>query len=105
MSGRAKSAPLLRRKKLEGIPAEAEEDDIELDVLDSIDVSGEVVVPEAAEHDMDIWPHLYPAKLQEAMFPTVAPVPARELVDDEALAEHSKLHRRWAATRVVITRG
>ena len=87
------------------MPAEAEDDDLELDVLDSIDVSGEVVVPEAAEHDIEVWPHLYPEKLQEAMFPTVVPVAARELVDEDALNEHSRLHRRWAATRVTISRG
>ena len=37
---------------------EAEEDDIELDVLDTIDDMGVVVVPEAAEHDVEVWPHI-----------------------------------------------
>ena len=74
-------------------------------MLDSIDVSGKVVVPEAAEHDIEVWPHLHPEKLQEAMFSTVAPVAARELVDDEALKELLRLHRRWAAIRVTISRG
>ena len=58
MSGRAKSAPMLKRK--EGYRASAPaEYDLELDIIDDLDESREVVVPEADLHDITVWPHLH----------------------------------------------
>ena len=49
------------------------DDDIELCVLNDIDYNRDVVVPEAAAHDLDIWPHLHPTHLMDAMLPTAVP--------------------------------
>ena len=73
--------------------------------LNDIDEGRAVIVPEASRHDINVWPHLYPAKLQEAMFPTAVAVPEVETVDPDALAEHARLHERYAATRITFTRG
>ena len=105
MSGRAKSAPLLRRKTVEPDAMDFENDDLELIVMDNIDESREVVMPEAVAHDIEVWPHLYPVQLREAMFPTAIAVPSMEEVDAHALGEHGRLHRRWAARRIAVTRG
>ena len=104
MSGRAKSAPLLRKKTKDTIADDCD-GDIDLNVLDDIDEDREVVVPEAVIHDLDIWPHMYSKDLQNAMFPTAIAVPDRDDVDPHALEEHARLHRRWAATRISVTRG
>ena len=102
MSGRAQAAPLLRKRKLE--VEGGDHGDMEIHVLDGVDEDGSVLVPEAILHDLDIWPHMYSEELQASMFPTAIPVPERETVDPEALAEHARLHRRWAATRISFTR-
>ena len=104
MSGRAKSAPLLRKKTKDSIGDDCD-GDIELNVLDGIDEERDVVVPEAVVHDISIWPHMHSQDLQDAMFPTAIAVPDREDIDPHEFAEHSRLHRRWAATRIAVTRG
>ena len=106
MSGRAKSAPLLRKKNPMNVECDMpSEDDPELCVLDGIDECGQVVVPEALRHDIEIWPHLHPADLLDKLFPTAVAVPENETISEEAKHEHRDLHRRWAATRLVIARG
>ena len=79
--------------------------DLELDVLQDVDDHAEVVVPEADRHDLSVWPLLYPEAAREAMFPRAVAAPAVETVNAQALAEHSRLHRRWAAVKIGITRG
>ena len=106
MTGRAKSAPLLRKKQ----PADVEcdipcDDDPELCVLDGIDEGGQVVVPEALRQDIEVWPHLHSADLVDKLFPTAVAVPETETITEEAKNERRDLHRRWAATRLVIARG
>ena len=106
MKGRAKSAPLLRKKKIAEIDAEIPgDDDCDVCVLADIDVEGDVVVPEAGRHDVEVWPHLHSAELQAKLFPVAAVVPEIETIDAETRAEHARLHRRWAATRMTISRG
>ena len=106
MSGRAKAAPLLKKKTpMQSVETSNCVDDLEIQVLDDIDEARSVVVSGAAHHDLDIWPHLYSEELQRKMFPTAARVPEVEAVDPEALAEHSRLHQRWAAVRISVTRG
>ena len=106
MTGRAKSAPMLRRKKaLDGDCDTPVDDDQELYVMDDIDESGVVVVPEALRHDLEVWPHLHSEELQAKLFPTAVSVPEIETIDEEAKNLHRDLHRRWAATRLVISRG
>ena len=103
MAGRAKSAPQLKRKV--NAPNDVAEDDFAVFVLSDIDDGRDVVVPEAAVHDAGTWPHLYPSDLREAMFPTAVAAPEVETIDAEALDELGKLHRRWAAHRISVTRG
>ena len=107
MSGRAKSAPMLKRK--EGYqaqtPQEPDDGDLELDVIDYIDESRDVVVPEAALHDINVWPHLHGDELMDKMFPTAMAVPEIETIADEQRDELGRLHRRWAAVKIGITRG
>ena len=106
MAGRAKSAPLLRKRKVPDehfdIPVD---DDQELNVMDDIDESGVVVVAEALRHDPDIWPHLYTEELQAKLFPTAVAVPEVESISEDAKNLHRDLHRRWATTRLAIARG
>ena len=104
MTGRAKSAPLLRRKKVPDCEV-PQDDDQELCVMGDIDEIGEVVVPEAIRHDLDIWPHLHTEELQAKLFPTAVSVPEIESIDEDDKNLHRDLHRRWAATRLVISRG
>lgn len=105
MGGRAKSAPMLKKKTITDMEAPDLDGDIEVDVLNSIDLEGEVAVQEAVLHDIGTWPHLYSKKLQDAMFPTAVAAPETEVVDPDALDELGKLHRRWAACRIGVTRG
>jgi len=105
MKGRAKSAPLLRKKAADIDIATPSEDDMDICVLADIDVEGVVVVPEAGRHDLDVWPHLHSAELQAKLFPVAIAVPELETIDDETKNEHSILHRRWAATRLSVSRG
>ena len=106
MSGRAKAAPLLKRKVVE--PSDLDmplEDDLELCVIKDLDEDCEVVVPEASPHDPDVWPHLYSQELRETMFPTAVAAPEVEAVDPEAVDELGRFHRRWAAHRISVVRG
>jgi hypothetical protein len=105
MKGRAKSAPLLRSKKIAEPSCEELDGEQEVCVLREIDEEGEVVVPEAGRHDLDVWPHLYPEDLQAAIFPTATAVPEMETVSEEDRGVHQRLHRRWAAVRIAIARG
>ena len=95
--GRAKSAPLLRRKNVEIAFDPDAEQDLDLDVVEGIDENGSIVVQEAGAHDINIWPHLHSSELIEKLFPLVhaAPDPFEEEVD--SVGEHERLHRRWAA--------
>ena len=104
MQGRAKAAPLLRRKA-PAVPDIDSTADLELDVLQDVDNHAEVVVPDADRRDLSVWPHLYPEAAREAMFPRAVAAPAVETVDAQALAEHSRLHQRWAAVKIGITCG
>ena len=105
MKGRAKFAPKLRRKGK--LPEEVMPSDEELEVyiMKDIDLAGDVLVPEAAVHDPQRWPHLYPEELQQRMFPTAIAAPEIEKVNEEDVNELKNPHRRWAAHRISITRG
>ena len=106
MKGRAKSAPLLRKKKIAEVDVEArDDDDYDICVLADIDDHGVVVVPEAGRHDIEVWPHLHSDEVQAKLFPTAVAVPEIENIDDETREEHARLHRRWAATRLSDARG
>jgi hypothetical protein len=109
MKGRAKSAPLLRKKKAAEIDDDMRDhddhDDYDVCVLADIDDHGEVLVPEAGRHDIEVWPHMHSAELQAKLFPVATAVPETETIDDETREEHARLHRRWAATRVAVARG
>ena len=107
MKGRAKSAPLLRRKKIADPIDDAVdmEEDMGVCVVDGLDESGVVLVPEAGRHDVDVWPHLHAEDLRERLFPTATSVPEMETIPEDVRDEHRRLHRRWAATRLTIARG
>ena len=105
MKGRAKSAPLLRKKAKLSEEVDVNEEDMEVCILDDIDVNGEVAVPEAVAHDPTCWPHLYSDNLRDAMFPTAVAAPEYEVIAPEEKDELKRLHRRWAAHRISITRG
>ena len=74
-------------------------------VLRDIDESRDVVVPEAVLHDISVWPHMYDEEMREQMFPTAVAAPEVEPASSEELDEHGRLHRRWAAHRVTVSRG
>ena len=104
LKGRARSAPQLRKKT----PANYDDcggDELEICVMRDIDESRDVVVPEAVLHDISVWPHMYDEVLREQMFPTAVAAPEVETASKEDLDEHGRLHRRWAAQRVTISRG
>ena len=105
MSGRAKSAPFLKKKG--GFDANESEmlNEVELNLLDDIDESGTVVVPEADLHDITVWPHLHSKELMHKLFPTAVAAPAVDSVSQDEADELGKLHRRWAAIKIGITRG
>ena len=106
MKGRAKSAPLLRKKKPADIDCDfPDNEDMDVCVLRDIDLEAEVVVPEAGRHDPDVWPHLHSEELQDKLFPLATAVPETETIDAEARDEHARLHRRYAAVRLSVTRG
>ena len=105
MKGRAKSAPMLKKKTpMTSVDDCDGGDELEVDVLQDIDVDREVVVPEARLHDCCRWPHMYDEKMRDLMFPTAVAAPEYETVDPEDLDEHGKLHRRWAAQRLKVSR-
>ena len=101
MSGRAKSAPML--KKRDGYDGDGGKP--VLIVLDSIDEQNDVVVPEAVLHDIRLWPHLHESEVMERMFPTAVAAPEVEHVGPAERDELGRLHRRWAAVKIGITRG
>ena len=101
MSGHAKAAPLLKKRDgYDGVAA-----DTEVHVLSEIDELGTVVVPEAELHDITVWPHLHSEELMARMFPTAVAAPSVDDVSVEEAGELGRLHRRWAAVRIGITRG
>jgi len=106
MKGRAKSAPLLKKKTpmttVDDLPGG---DELEVCVIRDLDESRDVVVPEAVLHDITKWPHLYDEKTREYMFPTAVAAPEVETTTAEERDEHGRLHRRWAAHRVQVRRG
>ena len=103
MSGRAKAAPLLKKKG--GYDSVEPSSSTEINILDDVDENGTVAVPEADWHDINLWPHLHSEELMEKMFPTAVAAPAVDTVSPEEVDELGKLHRRWAAKRISITRG
>ena len=106
MKGRAKSAPLLRKKRIAEVGAEVDiEEDLDICVVKDLDEDGEVVTHEAGRHDIDVWPHLHSPEQIAALFPIAVPVPEREDVAAEVLGEHAALHRRWAGVRLSVVRG
>ena len=74
-------------------------------VVHDLDENGDVLVPEAHLHDPDQWPHLYEETIREQMFPTAVAAEEFESADPSDLGEHRRLHQRWAATRVTVSRG
>ena len=106
MKGRAKAAPLLKKKT--PMPSNYENcggEELEVYVLRDLDESRDVVVPEAVLHDISVWPHMYDEELREQMFPTAVAAPEVESASNEDRDEHGRLHRRWAAHRVTVSRG
>ena len=101
MGGRAKSAPLL--KKRDGYDAVAADGEVHL--MGEIDEHGTVAVPEADWHDITVWPHLHSEELMARMFPTAVAAPSVDDVSAEEAGELGRLHRRWAAIKIGITRG
>ena len=68
---------------------------------EGIDEDGSVYMFEAGRHDVERWPHLYPADELEVMFPTAVAAPDIENVSIEALGEHRAMEQRWATRRPV----
>lgn len=108
MGGRAKSAPLLKKtvESIESnvvynIPCSGRH----ICVLKEIDLGGDVIVPEADAHDPSRWPHSYSEAQQATMFPTAVAAPEVDPPSAEELLEHTRLHQRWAAVRMSVTRG
>ena len=60
VDGRAKSAPLLHKRRQDELAGKgfADEDIIE---AEGIDEDGSVYMLGAGKHDVERWPHLYPA--------------------------------------------
>ena len=108
LGGRPKSAPMLKKKSGAAMPVSGAEyggEDVEVQVLQDIGEEGSVIVPEAELHDATRWPHSYEKELQDRMFPTAIAAPEFEAADPEAVGEHRRLHQRWAAQRVTVSRG
>ena len=105
MKGRAKSAPLLRKKKHAELLEEDLQEEVEVYTLKDVDKDGDVLVPEAGGHDIDVWPHMHAEDVQARLFPIAIAVPEVESVSEEDRNVHAMLHRRWAAIRIAVTRG
>ena len=69
MKGRAKSAPLLRKKKPTELLEEDLQEEVEVYILKDVDEDGDVLVPEAGGHDIDVWPHMHAEDVQARLFP------------------------------------
>ena len=104
MKGRAKSAPLLRKKKTAELPEE-DLNEMEVNIVKDLDEMGDVLVPEAGSHDIEVWPHMHDEEMRARLFPIAVAVPELESISEEDRQEHARLHRRWAATRITVTRG
>ena len=100
MDGRAASAPLLKKKT---VPVRG--DIAEVNVVRDSDSMGDILVPEADFHDVTRWPHSYSEDEMAKMFPTAVAAPEMETIGAEELREHERLHKRWAATKITISRG
>ena len=74
-------------------------------MVKDLDECGDVLVPEAGPHDIELWPHLHAGDLQDRLFPIAVAVPEVECISDEERKEVSNLHRRWAAHRIAATCG
>ena len=87
IDGRAKSAPLLRKRRQDELAVKgfADEDIIEAEGIDEDDC---FYMLEAGKHDVERWPHLYPADELEVTFPIVIASPDIEGVSVEALGKH-----------------
>ena len=107
MSGRAKSAPFLKKKGGYDSNEKVNQEclNVEVNILDDIDKSGTVAVPEADFHDLNVEPHLHSDSLMESMFPTAVAAAAVDSVSPEEADELGRLHRRWAAVKIGFTRG
>ena len=101
MSGRAKAAPLLKKRDgYDGVAA-----DTEVHPMSEIDEHRTVALPEAELHDIRVWPHLHSEELMARMFPTAVSAPSVDDVGVEEAGELGRLHRRWAAIKIGIMRG
>ena len=98
VDGRAKSAPLLRKRKPDELAGKgfSEREVVEVEDLDD---DGSVFMLEAGRHDIGRWPHLYPADELEELFPLIIAAHDVEKVSAEALGEHRELEARWATRR------
>ena len=100
IDGRAASAPLLRRRKPEELAGRGFADD-EVDIVKDSDMHGNIFMVEARAHDVDRWPHLYPADELEVMFPLVLAADDVEVSTADEMGEHKALHERWATRRPI----
>jgi len=100
IDGRAVSAPLLRKRKPEELVGRGFADDV-VEVVEDSDLHGKILMVEAKAHDVDRWPHLYPAEELEVMFPLVIAAADVEAPTAEEMGEHKALHERWATRRPV----
>ena len=100
IDGRAAPAPLLRRRKPEELAGRGFADD-EVDIVKDSDMHGNIFMVEARAHDVDRWPHLYPADELEAMFPLVLAADDVEVSTADEMGEHKALHERWATRRPI----
>ena len=91
---------MLRKRRQDELAGKgfADEDIIEAEGIDEV---GSVYMLEAGKHDIDRWPHLYPADELEVMFPIVVAAPDIKDVSVEALGEHWAMEQRWATRRPV----
>ena len=78
---------------------------MEVRVIKDFDLQGDVIVPEAAWHDLSKWPHCHTAKEIETMFPTAVAAEEYESASIEEFQEHQILHKRCVATKIAVTRG
>ena len=88
---------MLRKRKPEELAGLAGDDEIV--VIEGIDVDGNILMLEAKPHDINRWPHLYPAQELEVMFPLVIAAADIEAPSEAELNEHRTLHERWATRR------
>ena len=77
----------------------------EVNVVKDSDLLGDILVPEAEFRDATRWPHSYSEEEMGKMFPTAVAAPETEVIEPSELREHERLHKRWAATRITISRG